>query len=341
LRGLIRISLIVLLALVAGLVFRGLFIASSQEAPTPKVIAKVGVATAGQAMPKGLLLKEDDLVWQDMPEDQVKSAMIVKGSAVAARLVGAVIRRPVAEGALLAERDVVFPDAPGFLAAALAPGMRAVSVAIDDVTGNAGLILPGDRVDLLLTQKLEDSFDGRSDRQVASETALSDLRVIAVGSSMKVPDNDGASPSLRSAHTVTLEVSPEDAEKVAVATRLGQLSLALRSLASPRRSDTAAPSPEGGEPGGIESQPEERATLKPTWGEDVSVAVRMRDGNRKPTAATAAPPSVRPVQVFRGSQRDNGGGPAPSVPTAVVPPPEFGISTPFPQSFVPDLHSAR
>ncbi|EPY01132.1 Flp pilus assembly protein CpaB [Magnetospirillum fulvum MGU-K5] len=343
-RGLIRIGLIVLLALVAGLVFRGLFLASSQEAPRPKVIAKVGVCTAGQALPMGLLLKEDDFVWKETPEDQIKSTMIVKGSAVAARLVGAVIRRPVAEGVPLAERDVVFPDAPGFLAAALAPGMRAVSVAIDDVTGNAGLILPGDRVDLLLTQKLEDSLDGRSDRQVASETALSDLRVIAVGSSMKVPDNDGSSPSLRSAHTVTLEVSPEDAEKVAVATRLGQLSLALRSLASPRRAETVAPSPGDGEgePGGIDALPDERMTLKPTWGEDVSMAMRMRDGNRKPHAAQPTQPAARPVQIFRGSQREGGqasGG------FAAAPSPEFavpsGIPAPLAESFIPDLRHAR
>ncbi|MFD2234517.1 Flp pilus assembly protein CpaB [Phaeospirillum tilakii] len=308
LRGLFRIVLILAVALCSGLLFRGLFIASTAAPPPPKPVAVGAVATAARPLPKGLLLREDDFGWREIPQDQVTPTMIAKGSPNARRLPGAVVRQPIEDGADLTPRDIVFPDAPGFLAAALAPGMRAVSVAIDDVTGNAGLILPGDRVDLLLTQRLENTGP-QAAAKVASEIVLSDLRVIAVGSQMKAPESDGAQP--RPARTVTLEVTPDQAERVSVATRLGQLSLALRSLASPRLDPApgaagAAPAPAMPAPLAVESEP-----AQPTWGEDVSMAIRMQAERRPaPAPAHAAAPARRGVQVYRGSSRpENSAGP--------------------------------
>jgi pilus assembly protein CpaB len=113
------------------------------------------------------------------------------------------------------------------LAAVLTPGKRAASVGVDAVTGTAGLIWPGDHVDLILTQQIEDSAVPLG-RRLAAETVLKDVRVIAVDQQMVQGGASTTGDTSQQSRTVTLEVSPEDVEKVAVATRLGRLSLAVR-----------------------------------------------------------------------------------------------------------------
>lgn len=139
---------------------------------------------------------------------------------------GAMVRYPIRAGAPLVSGAVIRPGDHGFLAAVLQPGMRAVSVGVDAVTGTAGLIWPGDHVDLLLTQQLSGPNLPLS-RSVAAETVLSDVRVIAIDQRM-VQGAGVAGKAEAPARTVTLEVTPEQAERVAVAARLGPLSLILR-----------------------------------------------------------------------------------------------------------------
>lgn len=283
-RVVLRIVSVLGLALVAALLLRGLFVASTATPVAPSMAA-IGVAAA--RLPVGTLVKADDLVWREIPESDVKKGQIVRDTPAAVRLSGAVVRRAIDEGVTLTEGDVVYPDAPGFLAAALQPGMRAVSVAIDDVTGNAGLTLPGDRVDLILTHNLEKSGDMRDGPpRVASETVLSDVRVIAVGRTLRAPDGETSGTTganAGNARTVTLEVGPRDAESVAVVSRLGHLSLALRSLAQPR-----------------DAVVEE--TSEPVWGKDISQVIRMsaEPAPERPSRGGGVAAPAR-VQVFRGS----------------------------------------
>lgn len=286
-RVVLRIVAILVLAVLASLLLRGLFAAPAQ-APKPPMAS---IAVAPALLPIGTLLKPDDLGWREVPLAEVQKGQIAKDSPAAAKLSGAVVRRAIDDGAVINERDVVYADAPGFLAAALQPGMRAVSVAIDDVTGNAGLTLPGDRVDLILTHHMTNPDNSSGPPKVASETVLADVRVIAVGHVLRVPDSDAPNapaPSTTGARTVTLEVGPRDAESVAVVSRLGQLSLALRSLAVTRGEGDAAAEPKA-----------------PVWGKDISQVVRMsaeperRETHR--TSAPAAPAAPAQVQVFRGS----------------------------------------
>ena len=286
-----RVAAILVLAVVFALLLRWLFVTSN----TPPQVAKVEIQVAASAMSAGLLIKADDLAWREIPVSTVVKGNIAKGDATAKRLLGAVVRHPIEEGAALSEKDVVFPDAPGFLAAALQPEMRAVSVAIDDVTGNAGLILPGDRVDLILTQRINQSETPDAPPKVASETILSGVRVIAVGSQIRIPDSDAApvpgNGRSATARTVTLEVDPRDGEKVTVASRLGQLSLALRSLATYRRAGDSAAA----------TLPEEAA---PVWGEDVSEAVRSLSD--KPVIHTVSQRSApEQPQIFHGGSKNS------------------------------------
>ena len=127
--------------------------------------------------------------------------------------------------------DVIHPGDHSFLAAVLSPSMRGVTVGVDAVSGTAGLIWPGDRVDVILTQALDDRAAGR---RIAAETILSDARVIAVDQQIvegQAPD--GTVPPTN--RTATLEVTAAQAERVLVAGRLGKLSLSV--LSADRRAD--------------------------------------------------------------------------------------------------------
>jgi pilus assembly protein CpaB len=153
---------------------------------------------------------------------------------------GAVVRRPLAIGEPIVDGNLVKPGDRGFLAAVLDPGMRAVSVPVDEASSNAGLIFPGDRVDLILTQTIEPNGESAGSRRV-SETVLQDVRIIAMGRELTSEggaDGEGGKP----ARTATLEATPAAAEKVALVTELGKLSLSLRSLAI---ADTSRPAPTG------------------------------------------------------------------------------------------------
>ena len=97
----------------------------------------------------------------------------------------------------------------------LDPNMRAVSIQVDAVSGVAGFVTPGDRVDVILTQ-------GGSDG-LKSVTILQNVRIVAVD---QMADEMKDDPNI--ARTVTVEVSPNDSQKLALAQRAGQLSLSLR-----------------------------------------------------------------------------------------------------------------
>ena len=211
-------------------------------------------------------------------------------------MLGAVIVASVPQGAVVTRAALLRPGQEGFLAAVLRPGLRAVSVAVDAVTGNAGHILPGDRVDVLLTQRVDLAAAGTADPGLlwASETILRDVRVIAVDQRL---DADIASrgaegqPATAVARTITIEVTPEGAETIAVARNLGALSLTLRSLILD--GDGAAGAAQATREG-------------PTWARDVSAATRA--ASVVPDAAApeerAAAPVPRAVTVMRGGQQE-------------------------------------
>lgn len=288
---LFKTILLVLLAAVGAVVFRALFVAASQpRAPRPPAMDRVRVAAAG--LPEGLLLRDSDLAWKDIPRAQVPPGALVKAVAADGHeidLKGDVLRHAVSAGVPLGASDVISPDAPGFLAAALKPGMRATSVAIDDVSGNAGLIQPGDYVDVLLTQQLGGSSGSLSSlREVESETVVSHVRILAVGSAFQRPKEDAAEPKTR-ARTVTFEVTPHTAEVIAVATHLGSLSLALRSFATSDRNAPVA---------STETLPQS----PPVWAGDVSRALHVAPPERGPARNAATGAAPRAVIVYRGSQ---------------------------------------
>lgn len=197
-----------------------------QPVAAPEPAPQLRILVAARALPAGHLIVPDDLSWKPWEESDARlPSYFLEGEQKPAELHGAVVRRGIEGGAPLVQGRIVKPGEQGFLAAVLEPGMRAVAVRINMVTGIAGLVFPGDRVDLLLTQRIERPGDPARAERFASETVLTNLRVLAIDQST---NDQTATPT--QAETVTLEVTPKQAELVTLMSELGQLSLSLRSL---------------------------------------------------------------------------------------------------------------
>jgi pilus assembly protein CpaB len=226
----------------------------------PVVPQTIAVITAARVIHAGSLLRPEDLSAKDVPRTEVGPDATRDTPEARRTLSGAMVRRGFGVGELVRATDVMHPGDHGFLAAVLLPGMRALTVGVDAITGTAGLIWPGDRVDLILTQVMPDNAAPPGHR-VAAETVLSDVRVIAIDQQLV----QGASPggSEQTARTVTLEVNADQAERVSVATRIGRLSLAVRSA------DTTHP------------QPAAQLWTGTVWASDVSPALN-RDATPSP-----------------------------------------------------------
>lgn len=193
--------------------------------PTPK---GPKVLVAQRSLPAGTIITADAISFQMWPEELVQDAYFIDGESDVQQLLGTVVRHQVTAGEPVTQGSLVKPGDRGFLAAALGPGLRAVTVPVSAKTGVAGFVFPGDRVDMVLTQTVKGENGGAGMK--ASETILSNIRVLATDQSTTQETQDGKTV-VRAFRTVTLEVTPRIAEKVAVAQTLGTLSLSLRSIA--------------------------------------------------------------------------------------------------------------
>ncbi|MDO9588938.1 MAG: Flp pilus assembly protein CpaB [Brevundimonas sp.] len=223
------------------------------------------VLVAAKDLQPGQRLTEADLAWKDWPVDEVNPAFITDGSmpsptaepadrpagAVAsvtrtvnelatggakADYVGSVVREPILAGEPIVGRKIVRAGDSGYMAAYLEPGMRAMAIRVTVETAAGGFILPGDRVDVLLTREttLGNMGAQEGDRsKFASSTVMQNIKVLAIDQSTRAGDDEQAVVGA----TATLEVAPRDAEALSLAKSEGELSLVLRSYA-----DTGGPS---------------------------------------------------------------------------------------------------
>jgi pilus assembly protein CpaB len=238
-----------------------------QVAAPPPPPARVVLLVAARPIAAGSLLKGEDLATRAVAPDDRPEDSLLDAEQVRAELRGAMVRRPLSPGEFIRAEDVLRPRDRGFLAAVLGRGMRAMSVGVDAVTGAAGLIWPGDRVDLILTQSFDDDKVPMA-RRVVGETVLADVRVIAVDQALAQGADGAATTEGRLVRTVTLEVDADQAEKVAVASRLGRLSLSVRAIDMPAAETTSSP-------------------VRPTFAADVSPALRL------PEPAARGVPTMR------------------------------------------------
>lgn len=216
----------VITAVMAKNMFSGAAADQAQAAPAqtgPKILV------ARKALPVGTIIDQEALAYQPWPKELMESAYYLEGQGGDIKsLLGTVVRYPITAGQPVTRGSLVGPKDRGFLAAALGPGMRAVTVPVNASTGVAGFVFPGDRVDIVLTQEVVGGGDGAPLK--VSETIVRNVRVLATDQRISDKDEDGKT-AVKTFTNVTLEATPRIAEKIAVAQSVGNLSLSLRSLA--------------------------------------------------------------------------------------------------------------
>lgn len=237
-RRIILVAAAFVIAIGSVVLLRG-FLASQQPVQVVQAPAQepeLRILVAAQDLPAGTLVQPEQIRWRAWPKDDNNlERYVVEGGGVGADLFhGAVVRQGLRAGEPVTEGRLIKPGERGFLAAVLNPDMRAVSVPINAVSGIAGFVFPGDRVDMILTHNIQVPADGARPNRVVSETVLSGVRVLAIDQSVN-DQND--KPQV--AQIATLEVLPKEAELVMVVRELGALSLSLRSLISDEEADVA------------------------------------------------------------------------------------------------------
>jgi pilus assembly protein CpaB len=252
--------------------------------------ARQRILVATTRLPAGTLLRAKDVVWQPI-DGAAEPGQILRLPAASnantevdeqspGEVYGAALRATVTAGEPIRRAAIVKPGDRDFLQVVLSPGARAIAIPVATGGASTGLLYPGDRVDVILTQTFKN--DPLLTRRSVSETVVESLRVLAVDA----PDTKATGTSNGFGRTVTLEVTPEQAEKINVATELGKLSLTLRSISGTHGfAETLTPEP-GKAPG-----------VKPTWAGDVSPALGDATPPRK--VITAEQPTV---QVIHGTK---------------------------------------
>src|SRR4030095_7364482 len=217
----------VVTAVMAKNMFAGAGAQQAQAAPVP-VGPKVLVAK--KALPVGTIIDADSFTFQPWPKELMQSAYYVDGQPDGdpKKLLGTVVRYQITAGQPVTRGALVGPKDRGFLAAALGPGMRAITVPVNASTGVAGFVFPGDHVDMVLTQSVQGGGEGPALK--VSETIVRNVRVLATDQRIDSKGEDGKT-EVKTFTNVTLESTPRIAEKIAVAQSLGTLSLSLRSIA--------------------------------------------------------------------------------------------------------------
>ena len=266
---------------------------SAEARPAPQQVTK-NVLVATVEMPAGSFVKAEHVRWQSWPETALNDSYLIEGISKPEDVVGSVVRRGIVAGEPVTSGRIVRPGDRGFLAAVLQPGMRAVAIGVNPTSGIAGLVFPGDRVDIILTQSIP---TGGSEPRMASETVLENVRVLAID---QVLNDQSGEPTL--GKNATIEVTPKQAEIIAVVSDMGKLSLSLRSLARPAEGEDALDPAET-----VENSPEPWRGETYTWDSDASLVL----AGRRPARSGGGGGGGYKVFVFQGGKAEEvslGGG---------------------------------
>jgi pilus assembly protein CpaB len=213
---------------------------SSSVSETGKKIKTIFVLVADATLQPGTLIKTASYRWQQWPNDAVTENYFTETNNIAGvpeAIKEFKIRQPIFKGTPITKEMVFKTDTVGVLPGLLKNDMRAMSVSVRSPNGPVGLILPGDKVDVIVTiemQKLISDYQTSEKRGLSgkepppvkygAETILKNITVIAIDQNFESKE-----VSEKPISTVTLELSSIDAEKLAVAKSMGNINLVLRS----------------------------------------------------------------------------------------------------------------
>ena len=241
-----RPIVIVLIVLALGTAAIAAFLVQqflASQAPTPATqtvqTGTITVLTAKRDIVPGTVLTVDDLAWEPWPEAARQDRFItqpvpVEGQATTdpqQDFIDKIARREIKLGEPMSRDMVIKQGDSGVTAANLAKGMRALTISVTPPQGVAGLVLPNDRVDVVMSISVRDIVGLKGWRDVvlrySAETLMRNLRVVAINQKLSHDPKEGvAEPG----NLVTLEVTPDQAERLIVSQQVGTLSLTLRSL---------------------------------------------------------------------------------------------------------------
>ena len=212
-----KLTLVLVLALASGGLAAFLALGYLRDRPTPLMAAVPGdgkVAVAARSLAAGSVLRNEDIRLVDWPS----SALPEGYASNPAQLVGRGVISALTANEPLLTSKLADKEAGGGLPIVIPEGMRAVSVRVDEVVGVAGFVLSGTRVDVLVT------MPGGGEQQASSQVILQNVQALAAGQTYQ-RDAEGKPQSVT---VITLLVSPDDAETLALAANQGKIQLALR-----------------------------------------------------------------------------------------------------------------
>lgn len=173
--------------------------------------------------------------WQSWPDETITSEFITRTNQPEAitKMAGSIARSPLIAGEPITTHKIVKAGQGGVLAAILPSGMRAISTKIREETAVGNLILPNDRVDVILTRRVR----GRNGQEeFISDLLFGNVRLLAIG--QQIETKGAAKTAEAASSTATLELTARQAELLALANSMGEISLSLRSLADAGAGDS-------------------------------------------------------------------------------------------------------
>ena len=207
--------------------------ATPAPVPSPEKKETRKILVAARDLSVGTLLRDEDMTGIEIAKEHVRRAhMVIEGAKTMDSLRGHAVREPIVAGRPLIRSALIAPGQRGFLAAVLAPGTRAATIRLGAGTSHAGLIDPGDRVDVILTARmlLSDNTE-----RVFTRTILENVRVVAVDRLVDAGAGSGDEEeevARVKIVTATLEVSPHQAGELTLGEHEGTLALVVRSIAA-------------------------------------------------------------------------------------------------------------
>jgi pilus assembly protein CpaB len=201
-------------------------VSSDNNAQDQEPVIRNEVLVARHDIPLGSKIDAATIEWTEWPGNNVSPNFITKSSRPEAmdEFANAIATTPIFAGEPIRENSVV-RQGRGFMSAILPSGKRAISIRVKNESRAAGFILPNDRIDVILTRLIRTPTNTTDNYN--SETILSNVRVLAIDQTFEERDGE----KYVTGEIATLELTPREAELLAMADQMGDLSLALRSVA--------------------------------------------------------------------------------------------------------------